>query len=91
MLSANSAKQKRFKNLNKIKVLYTRCSIKEANRYFHSGSSLNLQISFRLINQCQSKTNKYDPENLILSKYYLYGASHIKNVLKESVLDIKFG
>ena len=48
-------------------------------------------MSFRQIKQCQSKINKHDSENVILSKYYLYGASQIKNVLKESVLDMEFG
>ena len=48
-------------------------------------------MSFRQIKQCQSKINKHDSENLILSKYYLYGASEIKNILKESVLDMEFG
>ena len=46
-------------------------------------------MSFRQIRQCQSKINKHDSENFILSKYYLYGASQIKNVLKESVLDME--
>ena len=45
-------------------------------------------MSFRQIKQCQSKINKHDSENLILSKY-VYGASQIKNVLKESVLDME--
>ena len=58
-------------------------------------------MSFRQKKQCQSKINKHDSENLpkilsenlseIPSKYYLYGASQIKNVLKESVLDMEFG
>ena len=46
-------------------------------------------MSFRQITQCQSKINKHDSENVILSKYYLYAASQIKNVLKESVLDME--
>ena len=46
-------------------------------------------MSFRQIKHCQSKTNKHDSENLVLSKYYLYGISQIKNVLKESVLDME--
>ena len=46
-------------------------------------------MSFRQIKQCQNKIN--NPENLIFSKYYLYGASQVKNVLKESVLDMEFG
>ena len=47
-------------------------------------------MSFRQFKECQSKINKHDSENLILSKY-VYGASQIKNVLKESVLDMEFG
>ena len=43
-------------------------------------------MRFRQIKQRQSKINKHDSENLILSKYYLHGASQIKNVLKESVV-----
>ena len=46
-------------------------------------------MSFRQIKQCHSKINKHHSENFILSKYYLYGASQIKNVLKESVLDME--
>ena len=48
-------------------------------------------MSFRQIKQCQSKIIKHDSENLILSKYYLYGALQIKNVLNKSVLDMEFG
>ena len=48
-------------------------------------------MSFGQIKQCQSKVIKDDSENLILSKYYLYGASQVKNILKELVLDREFG
>ena len=70
-------------------MLCTGCSIKEANHYFYSGSSLNLQISFRQGILCQIKINKHDSEHLILSKYYLYGAPQLKN-FNTSVLDIQF-
>ena len=77
-----------------MKMLCTGCSIKEANHYFYSGSSLNLEISFRQgilrqIKQCLIKINKHDSKHLILSKYYLYGVPQIKNFNK-SVLDTKF-